>query len=52
MSKGSRQRTVNSQKFNDNYDRIFGVRDDDTGIPRIKEEKCADRKAVKSKGKG
>jgi len=42
MSKGSRQRTLNSDKFNANYDRIFGVKNDrDNRVPRHEEEECS-----------
>jgi len=53
MSKGSRQRTLNSTKFNDNYDSIFGDKNEsDNRIPRQQEEKCADKKTVHKQGKG
>lgn len=54
MGKGSRQRTLNTDKFNDSYDLIFGAKKDDTDrrIPRQQEEKCADTKTSNSISKG
>lgn len=41
MGKGSRQRTLNTDRFNDNYDRIFGVKNEsDKRVPQDKEEEC------------
>lgn len=54
--KGSRQRTTNTQKFNDNYDKIFGKKADiktrkvtpDHGGSKVhKDESKYDRKSYK-----
>jgi hypothetical protein len=39
MGKGSKQRTLNTPKFNDNYDRIFGNKK-----PKEDKAKKADKK--------
>ena len=50
MSKGSRQRTGNTPQFNNNWDKIFGAKDDNSSVPRRQEEKCANNETVNRKG--
>lgn len=49
MSKGSRQRTLNSEQFNDSYDRIFGAKNDnDKRVPQNKEEEYSGEQRPKT----
>lgn len=49
MSKGDWQRTLNTTKFNDNYDRIFGAKDGNKRVPASKEEEYTDKQTPTGK---
>ena len=52
MSKGSRQRTLNTKRFNDNYDSIFGDKNESNrAVPREKAGKSTNSQAGKPESK-
>lgn len=51
MGKGSRQRTLNSSQFNDNYDRIYGDNRNERSkrVPQEKGEEYSSERDTKTK---